>query len=66
MKTTIGKYNDKTRQVPVKFVEGGVTHNRDVNACHDDSGKYDAKATASRVEEVARGVAHKIAIGVIS
>lgn len=65
MKTSIGSYDDDKRSVPVTFTEGDIVHKRDVNACHDDSGKYDVKATKARVAEVALGVAAKIAAGAI-
>lgn len=65
MKTTIGRFDSKTRTVPVKFEYGGVVHKRPVNACLKDDGTFDAAATADRVAEVAGGVAHKIDIGAI-
>lgn len=65
MKTAIGKYDPATRSVPVVFRHEGVEHSRAVNACHDDAGAYDAKATRERVAQVALGVAAKIAAGVI-
>jgi hypothetical protein len=65
MKTTIGAYDPDTRTVPVTFVYAGVTHKRPVNAVLDEAGSYDRKATKARVDEVARGVAHKIQIGAI-
>ncbi|PKP98001.1 MAG: hypothetical protein CVT74_12350 [Alphaproteobacteria bacterium HGW-Alphaproteobacteria-13] len=70
MQITIGKYDPASRSVPVTFVgegpAGDVTHSRRVNAVLTAAGKYDRKATAARVEEVARGVAAKIAAGVIT
>lgn len=66
MKITIGKYDSDTRQVPVKFVHAGVTHERPVNACHDDKGAYDAKATKARCDEVGNGVIAKIEAGFFS
>lgn len=65
MKTKIGKYDSATRTVPVTFTEGETIHQRSVNACHDESGAYDAAATRDRVGDVARGVAVKIGLGVI-
>ena len=65
MDITIGKFDAATKTVPVVFVECEVTHRRAVNAVIKDGG-YDKAATRARVEEVAAGVAHKIAIGVIS
>jgi len=66
MKITIGKFRTATGTVPVTFEHEGVRHRRDVNACLTDAGKFNAKATAARVEEVALGVAHKIELGVIA
>lgn len=65
MKTLIGEYDANSRDVPVEFSLGDIVHNRRVNACHDQSGAYDAKATEDRIAEVARGVAAKIAAGAI-
>ena len=42
------------------------THERSVNVCFDADGNYDADATDVRIGEVANGVAHKMACGVIS
>lgn len=66
MKITIGKFDAETRTVPVTFVHDGVTHSRAVNACLTDQGAYDQEATKARVDEVALGVEHKIALGVIT
>ena len=56
------------RDVQVRFTCGdtGCVHERSVNVCFDDEGAYDAEATLVRVGEVANGVKHKIACGVIS
>lgn len=62
----IGAYDANTRTVPVTFTQGEIVHQRSVNACLDEAGEYDAEATEARVAEVARGVAHKIALGVIT
>lgn len=62
----IGAYDPATRTVEVTFTQGEIVHKRSVNACHDAAGDYDAAATEARVGEVARGVAHKIALGVIT
>ena len=53
------------RNVKVRFTcdQTEVTHERLVNVVFDDEGDYDAEATLSRVEEVARGVENKIACG---
>lgn len=66
MKITIGKFDPATATVPATFVHGGVTHRRAVNAVLDPAGAYDAKATKARVDEVAAGVEHKIATGLIT
>lgn len=65
MKIDIGPYDVAKRSVPVTFTKGGLTHNRDVNACLDANGAYDATATALRVQAVGRGVEQKIAVGAI-
>lgn len=62
----IGDFDPDARTVRVKFTAGEIVHRRDVNAVLDDAGEYDADGTAERVEEVAQGVAHKIALGVIT
>lgn len=64
--TDIGAYDAATRTVKVTFSQGDIVHERTVNACLDEGGEYDAAATEARVAEVARGVAHKIALGVIT
>lgn len=61
----IGTFDAETRTVPVTFTHGEIRHLRSVNACLDSAGNFDAEATEARIREVARGVAHKIAIGVI-
>lgn len=66
MKTTIGDYNAATGQVSVTFEHANVTHTRGVNAVLTEKGRYDPKATAARVEEVTRGVEHKIGLRVIT
>ena len=66
MKTTIGAYDPETGTVPVKFEMSGITHERAMNACHDEAGAYDPAATEQRAGELARGVARKIEIGVIT
>lgn len=62
----IGAYNAETRSVPVTFTSGEIVHKRDVNAVLKGDGGYDRAATKARVEEVAQGVKHKIAAGVIT
>lgn len=64
--TKIGPFNADTRTVPVAFTSGVIVHKRDVNAVLKDDGSYDKAATKARVDEVAQGVAHKIAAGVIN
>ena len=64
--TKIGTFNADTRSVPVTFTCGEIVHKRDVNAVLKDDGSYDKAATKTRVEDVARGVAHKIDAGVIA
>lgn len=56
------------RDVQVRFTcsDSGCVHERSVNVCFDADGAYDAAATLVRVGEVANGVGHKMACGVIS
>ena len=56
------------KDVKVKFIceDSGCVHERSVNVCFDADGAYDHEATLVRVCEVAVGVGHKIACGVIS
>jgi hypothetical protein len=63
MDITIGRFDKKTGTVPVTVIHEGVTHTRTVNAVLDPAGRHDRAATVQRVDEVARGVAHKIALG---
>ena len=65
MQTDIGPYNPDTRTVPVTFTAGKLVHERTINACLKD-GDYDQAATADRVAQVARGVAVKMDLGVIT
>ncbi len=65
MKINIGEYDEKTRQVPVRFEHQNVVFERPVNACLAADGSYDEQATATRCEEVGAGVAYKIEAGVI-
>ena len=64
--TKIGTYDQERRIVSVTFTSGAIEHKRDVNAVHKGDGSYDKAATKARVAEVARGVAHKIGLGVIT
>lgn len=66
MDIVIGNFNSSTLSVPVTFTDGDIVHQRDVRACLTKVGNYDKEATAARVEEVAAGVAQKIALGVIA
>ena len=66
MDIRIGKFDADSRTVPVTFTSGDVKHERTVNAVTKDDGSYDKAATKARVEEVGQGVAHKIALGVIT
>ncbi|WP_176597341.1 hypothetical protein [Sphingobium sp. 15-1] len=64
--TKIGAFDSESRSVPVTFTSGDIKHERRVNAVLKDDGSYDKAATKERVAEVARGVAHKIGLGVIT
>ncbi|MEG3160918.1 hypothetical protein U1763_10430 [Sphingomonas sp. LB2R24] len=66
MNITIGEYDAASRTVTATFASGDVIHERSVNACHDKTGAYDPVATAARLDEVGRGVAVKIGLGVIA
>lgn len=66
MQITVGKFDRSSSSVPVTFEHMGVRHERSVNACLTDKGRYDEEATAARVNDVAAGVAHKIQLGVIT
>jgi hypothetical protein len=45
MKTRISAYDPETRTVSVHFRKGSIVHRRSVNACLDEGGVYDRKAT---------------------
>jgi hypothetical protein len=62
----IGIYDAEERSVRVTFTSGEIQHKRSVNAVLTEAGEYDAEATAARVDEVAAGVAQKIACGAIT
>lgn len=66
LKIKIGAFDANTRSVPVTFTSGDIKHMRSVNAVLKDGGVYDKAATKARVDEVARGVAHKIGLGVLT
>ncbi len=65
MKIEIGKFDRATGTVPVTFEQDGKRHKRDVNAVIRADGRHDRKATAARVDQVAAGVAHKFALGLL-
>lgn len=65
MKIQIGKLDRATGTVPVTFEQDGKRHVRAVNAVIDAEGRHDRAATVARVDEVAAGVAHKIAAGLL-
>lgn len=52
--------------IQVRFTDGTITHERNVNVCRDADGNYDHEATLVRIGEVAMGVEGKIAAGVIN
>jgi len=52
--------------IRVRFTDGTITHERNVNVCRDSEGNYDHEATLERVQQHCTGVANKIAVGVIS
>jgi len=54
------------KNIKVRFVHGGITHERHVNVCYDADGNYDHEATLVRCQEMANGVENKINIGVIT
>lgn len=58
---------DNCLDIRVEFTdsESGKTHERSVNVVFDENGDYDSTATATRIEEVAIGVAEKIKVGII-
>jgi len=59
---------EEVRDVQVKFTckDTACIHERSVNVCYDEDGAYDEEATTVRIQEVANGVANKMALGVIS
>ena len=52
--------------IRVRFMDGTITHERNVNVCRDSEGNYDHEATLERVEQHCMGAANKIAVGVLS
>lgn len=65
MKITIGRFDAATGTVSVTFEQDGKSHSRSVNAVVGKDGKHDRAATLARVDEVARGVANKFALGLL-
>jgi hypothetical protein len=66
---TITETTSGIRDIEVTFTQDDpeITHTRMVNVCFESDGTtYDSDATDARIAEVAAGVAHKIAAGVIS
>lgn len=65
---TIDTVQEGVKDIQVRFTcaDSGCVHERSVNVCFDADGAYDEAATLVRVQEVANGVGHKIAAGVIS
>jgi hypothetical protein len=64
---TIESVQENVRDIQVRFTceDSGCVHERSVNVVFTD-GEYDAELTLERIQEVANGVEHKIACGVIS
>ena len=64
---TLEVTDSNVRDVQVRFTceDSGCVHERSVNVVFVD-GVYDEELTLERVQEVANGVGHKIACGVIS
>lgn len=67
LKYNIAKLEKDAKTVDVTFIDENldITHTRSVNVVFTE-GEYDEEATKLRVEEVARGVQHKIDVGIIS
>ena len=67
---TISETLTGIRDIEVTFTEDATTpnttHTRMVNVCFAADGAYDEAATDLRIAEVAAGVGHKIAAGVIA
>lgn len=66
MMIDIKSFDPDSRTVTVAFADGGLTYERQVNACFDETGAYDVAATTDRVNQVALGVSAKMRLGVIS
>lgn len=65
MQIAIGRVDRESGTVEVRFEQGGRVHIRRVNAVIGPDGRHDRAATVARVDQVAAGVAHKFALGVI-
>jgi hypothetical protein len=66
---TINETVTGVRDIEVTFTsdDPAITHTRMVNVCFEADGTtYDSDATDARIAEVAAGVGHKIAVGVVS
>ena len=67
---TISETVTGIRDIEVTFTEDATTpntvHTRMVNVCFAADGTYDDAATDARIAEVGAGVAHKVAVGVVS
>lgn len=65
---TIESVDNNVRDILVRFTcaDSGCVHERSVNVVFDSEGAYDHDATLERCVEMSRGVANKIACGVIS
>lgn len=64
---TIEAVQEDVRDIQVRFTseDSGCVHERSVNVVFTE-GAYDEELTLERIQEVANGVEHKIACGVIS
>ena len=64
---TIESVQEDVRDIQVRFTceDSGCVHERSVNVVFTE-GAYDEELTLERIQEVANGVEHKIACGVIS
>ncbi|MFD1949901.1 hypothetical protein ACFSGX_03845 [Sphingomonas arantia] len=65
MKTTILERDNDTRKLKVRFEQDDVVHDRFVNGCYKGN-TFDKAATDARIADVARGVAYKIGVGVVT
>ena len=66
MTHTLGKFHRPSGTVPLTITHNGVAITRSVNAVLDDQGNHDRDATRERAAAVARGMAYKIARGLIT